>query len=98
MSVDMDMSKVSMGFVTNIEGMKLLKNMSGRSQQYYPEHTMRILVMNGGWSFTAIWKILKPLLDKRVQEKVQVVKTIADVQKWLVVAEMSVDFVKDLKK
>ncbi|RNF07996.1 Sec14 cytosolic factor [Trypanosoma conorhini] len=39
-------------------------------QEYYPEIMRRMLVFNAGWAVTGAWKVVKPLLDQRVQEKV----------------------------
>ncbi|RNF02360.1 Sec14 cytosolic factor [Trypanosoma rangeli] len=39
-------------------------------QEYYPEIMCRILVFNAGWAVTGAWKAVRPLLDRRVQDKV----------------------------
>ncbi|CCW69277.1 unnamed protein product [Phytomonas sp. Hart1] len=47
-----------------------LKSMNIILQALYPEIMSKILVYNSGWVVANAWRVLKPLVDARVQEKV----------------------------
>ncbi|EKF29115.1 hypothetical protein MOQ_007116 [Trypanosoma cruzi marinkellei] len=40
-------------------------------QAYYPEIMCRMLVFNAGWAVAGAWKVLRPFVDQRVQDKVR---------------------------
>ena len=67
-----DLSSVTMSSVTS-EVLGLLKEMSHLDQTVYPENMRRMIVCNGGWAVSAMWKVVRPLLDKRVQQKISFV-------------------------
>ncbi|GET93431.1 hypothetical protein, conserved [Leishmania tarentolae] len=49
----------------------LLKGVMHLLQVAYPEITCRLLVFNTGWAVSAAWKVLRPLVDVRVQNKIK---------------------------
>lgn len=69
----LDLSQVTMSSV-NTDSLGILKEMSKKDQAYYPEVMRRMLICNGGWVVTAAWKVIRPLLDERVQKKIQFLK------------------------
>jgi hypothetical protein len=69
----MDLSQMTMSIVTNPSAMGMMKEMSTLVQTQFPENMQTMFICNGGWSFTALWGVLKAFLDSRVQDKVQVV-------------------------
>ncbi|CUG89816.1 Hypothetical protein, putative, partial [Bodo saltans] len=69
----LDLTTVTMSSV-NGDSIGILKEMSKLDQQYYPEVMRRMLICNGGWVVNAAWKVLRPLLDERVQKKIQFLK------------------------
>lgn len=69
----LDLSSVTMSSV-NSDALGMLKEMSGADQRFYPEIMRRMIVCNGGWAVSAAWKVIRPLLDERVQKKIQFLK------------------------
>lgn len=69
----LDLTLVTVSSVTS-ESIGILKEMSKKDQTYYPEVMRRMLICNGGWAVTAAWKVIRPLLDERVQKKIQFLK------------------------
>lgn len=96
MSCVLDMSKCTMSVVTNPSAMSLIKAMSTMDQTYYPENMRTMLVCNGGWTFGGVFKILKPMLDERVQKKIQVIAggsgMQADIGKFISMDELPVSY------
>lgn len=91
----LDLSMLTMGIVTNTRAIGFMKEMSHMDQQMYPENMRTMLICNGGWSFNAIWKIIRPLLDERVQKKIQFMGTsnmAADIDKWVSLDQVPVKF------
>lgn len=66
----LDLSQLNMAILTNLAAMTFLKSMAHNDQQMYPENMRFMLICNGGWTFSSIYKVLKPLLDPRVQQKI----------------------------
>jgi hypothetical protein len=69
----LDLTDVTMSSVTS-ESIGILKELSKCDQLYFPELGRRMLICNGGWAVNAAWKVLRPLLDERVQKKMQFLK------------------------
>ena len=66
----LDLSLLNMSVITNPAAMGFLKSMAHIDQTMYPENMRFMLICNGGWTFSSMYKILKPLLDPRVQQKI----------------------------
>lgn len=66
----LDLSLLNMSLITNPSAVGLLKHMAHQDQTMYPENMRFMLICNGGWTFSSLYKILKPLLDPRVQQKI----------------------------
>jgi hypothetical protein len=67
----LDMSLLNMSIVTNPSAIGLLKEFSRLDQRYYPENIRTMMISNSGWTFGSIITVLKPMLDVRVQNKIQ---------------------------
>ena len=65
-----DFSNMTMSIVRNTKALSFMKEMSHYDQMYYPENMRTMLICNGGWTFSAAYKIVKPWLDPRVQQKI----------------------------
>ena len=71
----LDMSQLSFSLVTNPFAIGLLKEMSTLDQKWYPENLRTMVITNAGFLFGTIFKVVKPLLDVRVQKKLQIMPT-----------------------
>ena len=69
----LDCSLVSMGIIANPSAMGILKEMSKLDQTVYPENMRTMLICNAPWAFSTLWRVIRPLLDERVQKKIQFV-------------------------
>ncbi|KEG10111.1 Sec14 cytosolic factor [Trypanosoma grayi] len=66
----LDLLNVNMSAVNSLT-LSFVRELSKILQEYYPEIMSRILVFNAGWAVTGAWKVLKPFVDARVQEKIR---------------------------
>ncbi len=66
----LDMALLSMAVLTNPSAMGFIKEMSHLDQTYYPENMRYMLIVNGGWTFSSLYSLIKPWLDVRVQQKI----------------------------
>lgn len=84
-SVFMDLSLLGASVFTNPAAIGFLKEASHLDQTYYPENMRTMVLCNAGWTFNLLWRVIKPLLDERVQKKVQVFATVTpvDLAKWI---------------
>eukprot|EP00744_Colponema_vietnamica_P020121 GILI01028562.1.p1 GENE.GILI01028562.1~~GILI01028562.1.p1 ORF type:complete len:312 (-),score=47.45 GILI01028562.1:81-971(-) len=65
-----DFNMMSMSMVTNPSAMRFMKALAHEDQTMYPENMRFMLICNGGWTFSAAYKMIKPILDPRVQQKI----------------------------
>lgn len=65
-----DFNEMSMSMVTNPSAMRFMKELAHEDQTMYPENMRFMLICNGGWTFSAAYKVIKPYLDPRVQMKI----------------------------
>jgi hypothetical protein len=83
----LDMSLLSMSVLTNPSAMGFLKEMTHLDQMYYPENMRYMLILNGGWTFSSLYSLVKPWLDPRVQQKINFIgsgaKMNADLAKFV---------------
>lgn len=49
-----------------------IKISSQVAQDYYPEILGRMFIVNAPTLFTMVWKVVKPWLDKRTQNKIKI--------------------------
>lgn len=66
----LDLTNLTMSVVANTAAIGFLKAMAHVDQSMYPENMRFMLICNGGWTFSALYKVLKPFLDPRVQQKI----------------------------
>ena len=59
-----------MSMVTNPSALRFMKELAHEDQTMYPENMRFMLICNGGWTFSAAYKVIKPVLDPRVQLKI----------------------------
>ncbi|KAG5464188.1 hypothetical protein LSCM1_00368 [Leishmania martiniquensis] len=66
---------INLGGITmssvNKATLTLLKGVMSLLQVAYPEIMRRLLIFNTGWAVSAAWKVLRPLVDARVQDKIK---------------------------
>jgi hypothetical protein len=76
-----DMTMLNMSIVTNPSAVGLLKECSKLDQKYYPENMRTMMITNSGWTFGTLITCIKPMLDVRVQKKIQKLGSGANLQK-----------------
>ncbi|KAG5464922.1 hypothetical protein LSCM4_00370 [Leishmania orientalis] len=65
-----DLGGITMSSV-NKATLTLLKGVMKLLQVAYPEIMRRLLIFNTGWAVSTAWKVLRPLVDVRVQDKIK---------------------------
>lgn len=68
-----DVADISVGTFTSskYEGViKVFKIVSLMGQSYYPENMHRMVIINGGFMFRMLFKLVKPWLDPQTQKKI----------------------------
>lgn len=65
-----DLGGITMSSV-NKATLGFLKGVMNMLQVAYPEIMRRLLIFNTGWAVSAAWKVLRPLVDVRVQDKIR---------------------------
>ncbi|KAK7197915.1 CRAL/TRIO domain containing protein [Novymonas esmeraldas] len=65
-----DLGGITMSSVNKVT-LALLKGVMNLLQIAYPEIMRRLLIFNTGWAVSAAWKVLRPLVDVRVQDKIK---------------------------
>eukprot|EP00672_Neobodo_designis_P000350 CAMPEP_0174882762 /NCGR_PEP_ID=MMETSP1114-20130205/84927_1 /TAXON_ID=312471 /ORGANISM="Neobodo designis, Strain CCAP 1951/1" /LENGTH=489 /DNA_ID=CAMNT_0016118163 /DNA_START=45 /DNA_END=1510 /DNA_ORIENTATION=+ len=71
----LDLALLNMSIVTNPSAVGLLKEFSHLDQKYYPENMRTMMLQNAGWTFGTLYKVIRPMLDERVQKKIQIMGT-----------------------
>ncbi|KPA81344.1 hypothetical protein ABB37_03733 [Leptomonas pyrrhocoris] len=65
-----DLGGITMSSV-NKATLGFLKGVTHILQVAYPEIMRRLLIFNTGWTVSAAWKVLRPFVDVRVQDKIK---------------------------
>lgn len=65
-----DLGGITMSSV-NKATLGFLKGVMNMLQVAYPEIMRRLLIFNTGWAVSAAWKVLRPFVDVRVQDKIK---------------------------
>eukprot|EP00759_Apiculatamorpha_spiralis_P053496 PhF_6_TR621/c0_g1_i1/m.813 len=73
-TVVMDLSLVSVGIIANTTATGFLKEIAHTDQAVYPECMRYMILLNPPWTFSTLWAVVRPLLDERVQKKINMVK------------------------
>ena len=87
-----NMAQLSASIVTDSFGRNMFKEMSHVDQTFYPELVRTIIIVNPGWLFGGLWKFVRPLLDPRVQAKVQVMSKKDGMSKWLDLSQVLAEY------
>lgn len=91
-----DFNMMSMSMVTNPSAMRFMKALAHEDQTMYPENMRFMLICNGGWTFSAAYKMIKPILDPRVQMKIHFMGAkeamYTDMAKFIDSTNLPVDF------
>lgn len=66
----LDLGKITVGSVNSMT-LGFLRELVKMLQAYYPEIMRRMLIFNTGWVIMGAWKVLKPFIDPRVQDKIR---------------------------
>lgn len=66
----LDLRQITMSSVNTLT-LGFLRELMKILQEYYPELMRRLLFFNTGWAVTGAWKVLKPFVDPRVQDKIR---------------------------
>ncbi|KAJ2587660.1 hypothetical protein H4R99_008071 [Coemansia sp. RSA 1722] len=67
-----DLSGISIGMLSHIPALNMLREMLAKDQLYYPECMHRTYVVNAPAMFVTAWKYIKGWLDPRVISKVHI--------------------------
>lgn len=73
-----DVADISLGTFTASkyeEVMKVFKIVSLMGQSYFPENMHQMLIVNGGFVFRMLFKLVKPWLDPQTQKKIVVLSS-----------------------
>jgi hypothetical protein len=91
-----DLANLNMSIVTNPSAVGLLKEFSHLDQKFYPENMRTMILQNAGWTFSTLYKVIRPLLDVRVQKKIQIVRTgdamVTDMEPWVDMSQVLEEF------
>eukprot|EP00998_Keelungia_sp_KM082_P006681 NODE_2920_length_970_cov_48.654804_g2900_i0.p1 GENE.NODE_2920_length_970_cov_48.654804_g2900_i0~~NODE_2920_length_970_cov_48.654804_g2900_i0.p1 ORF type:complete len:268 (+),score=44.10 NODE_2920_length_970_cov_48.654804_g2900_i0:61-864(+) len=71
-AVILDCSGVGWSIMTDSAALAFLKAMTQVDQAMYPEHMRIMFLINAPRTIQALWNIIKPWLDPRVQAKIQI--------------------------
>lgn len=66
----MDLKGVGIGKVSQVYS--YVKQVSGLSQNYYPERLGRLYVINAPWGFSTVWSVIKGWLDPVTVQKIHI--------------------------
>jgi hypothetical protein len=92
----LDMSLLNMSIVTNPSAIGIMKEFSRMDQKYYPENMRTMMITNSGWTFGSLITMLKPMLDVRVQKKIQTLgsgaKLQADMAQWAPIEQVPSEY------
>ena len=70
-----DAKNMGMSSLLNKPLMQWMKKTSAMYADHYPEKSYKILVINAPFTFYALWRIIRPMLDAVTAEKVEIVRT-----------------------
>eukprot|EP00992_Anisonema_acinus_P007959 TRINITY_DN4023_c0_g1_i1.p2 TRINITY_DN4023_c0_g1~~TRINITY_DN4023_c0_g1_i1.p2 ORF type:complete len:194 (-),score=67.44 TRINITY_DN4023_c0_g1_i1:107-688(-) len=70
--VVLDAGAVDMWIVTNTQAIGFLKQIATHDQAMYPEGMRRMFVVRAPAAVTLAWKVVAPLLDPVVRDKIQI--------------------------
>ncbi|KAJ2710949.1 hypothetical protein H4R19_003494, partial [Coemansia spiralis] len=65
-----DMAGISIGMLSHIPALNMLREMLSKDQLYYPECMHRTYIVNAPSMFVTAWKLIKSWLDPRVISKI----------------------------
>lgn len=65
-----NLGQITMSSVTR-STLDFLRSLMKILQEYYPEIMRWLLIYNTGWAVSATWKVLRPFVDARVQDKIR---------------------------
>jgi hypothetical protein len=71
-SIILDAKGITMGIATNTTALSFLKNMSTHGQAVYPEGLRYMFIVNAPFAVTVAFKVISPLLDPVVREKIHI--------------------------
>lgn len=66
----LNLGKVTVSSV-NKATLAFVRELTHMLQGVYPEIMRRLLIYNTGWAVTGAWKVLRPFIDTRVQDKIK---------------------------
>ncbi|KAJ1966099.1 hypothetical protein GGI12_000303 [Dipsacomyces acuminosporus] len=67
-----DLSGISIGMLSHLPALNMLREMLSKDQLYYPECMHRTFVINAPSMFVTAWNMIKGWLDPRVISKIQI--------------------------
>ncbi|KAJ1735372.1 hypothetical protein LPJ61_000577 [Coemansia biformis] len=67
-----DLAGISIGMMSHIPALNMLREMLSKDQLYYPECMYRTYIVNAPSMFVTAWKLIKSWLDPRVISKIRI--------------------------
>ncbi|KAJ2771714.1 hypothetical protein IWQ56_001676, partial [Coemansia nantahalensis] len=67
-----DMAGISIGMLSHLPALNMLREMLSKDQLYYPERMHRTYIVNAPSMFVTAWKLIKSWLDPRVISKIHI--------------------------
>jgi len=74
MTYVIDLKHVGVSIIGNPTASGFLKEITHIDQANYPECMRYMVILNAPWTFSTIWAFVRPLLDERVQKKINIIK------------------------
>ncbi|KAJ2556530.1 hypothetical protein EV175_001943 [Coemansia sp. RSA 1933] len=71
-TVIFDMDGLSIGMVTHLQAINILREMLSKDQIRYPEYQHRTFIVNAPAIFLTLWKLIKGWLDPRAIDKIHI--------------------------
>jgi len=69
----LDLRGLNVGVLSNLHALNIFKEVQKIDQKYYPGMLHMTYVVNAGWVFRAIWRVLKVVFPAREQSKLRLV-------------------------
>lgn len=69
----LDLRGLNIGVLSNLQALSIFKEVQRIDQKYYPEMLNATYIVNAGWVFRAVWRVLKVVFPAREQGKLKLV-------------------------
>ena len=83
MTVICDIRNMGISIFANRSAKSLMTEFAHIDQRRYPENMYKMLVVNAPTGFSLIYRLVRPLLEERVQKKISVLGSLKELQEWV---------------